>query len=117
MTVVEPVAERRDELEAERTPGCASSPHPSRGCSTTPASGSPGAVLAVKPDVAEGACRALGVDRGDPRCSPSWPACPPCALEAALGGEPAVVRAMPNTAGPGRRRGDRHLGRVLRHVR
>ena len=42
----------------------------------------------------------------------------PCArLEAALGGEPAVVRAMPNTpalVGAGR---DRHFGRLLRHAR
>ena len=60
------------------------------------ASGCAGAVLAVKPDVAEGACRALGARRRDPGALHRGRRALP-RLEAALGGEPAVVRAMPNT--------------------
>jgi pyrroline-5-carboxylate reductase len=55
-----------------------------------------GAVLAVKPDVAEGACRALGAT-GVRRLLSIVAGVPTLRLEAALGGEPAVVRAMPNT--------------------
>jgi pyrroline-5-carboxylate reductase len=98
VTVVEPAAERRDELMAE---------FPGLQTLAAPGSGSlheqgdegeriAGAVLAVKPDAAEGACRALGV-AGVTRVL-SIVAGVPCArLEAALGGEPTVVRAMPNT--------------------
>ena len=53
-------------------------------------------MLAVKPDAAEGACRALGV-AGVTRLISIVAGLPPPRLEAALGGEPAVVRAMPNT--------------------
>ena len=53
-------------------------------------------MLAVKPDAAEGACRALGVT-GVTRLLSIVAGMPAARLEAALGGEPAVVRAMPNT--------------------
>ena len=53
-------------------------------------------MLAVKPDAAEGACRALGVT-GVTRVLSIVAGMPSMRLEAALGGEPAVVRAMPNT--------------------
>jgi len=56
----------------------------------------PGAVLAVKPDVAEGACRALGAT-GVTRLLSVVAGVPCQRIEAALGGQPAVVRAMPNT--------------------
>jgi pyrroline-5-carboxylate reductase len=55
-----------------------------------------GALLAVKPDAAEGACRALGVT-GVTRLLSIVAGVSAPRLEAALGGEPAVVRAMPNT--------------------
>jgi pyrroline-5-carboxylate reductase len=55
-----------------------------------------GAVLAVKPDAAEGACRTLRIAGVSRLVSiVAGVTCP--RLEAALGGEPAVVRAMPNT--------------------
>ena len=56
-----------------------------------------GAVLAVKPDVAESACRSLAAT-GVSRLLSIVAGVPSQRLEAALGGgEPAVVRAMPNT--------------------
>ena len=70
-----------------------------------------GAVLAVKPDVAEGACRALGavgVQPGAVHRGRAFAA----RLEAALG-PGAVGRAgHAQHAGPGRGRGDRHLRRL-----
>ena len=114
MTVVEPVAERRDELAAEH-PGLRVVAAPEPGLLDDAGERLAGAVLAVKPDVAEGACRALGVT-GVTRVLSIVAGMPAARLEAALGGEPAVVRAMPNTpalVGAGR---DRHLGRVLRHL-
>ena len=94
VAVVEPVGERRDELEAEY-PGLRTFGAPAPGLLGHDGEGIAGAVLAVKPDAAEGACRALGVT-GLTRLI-SIVAGVPCArLESALGGEPAVVRAMPN---------------------
>jgi pyrroline-5-carboxylate reductase len=55
-----------------------------------------GAVLAVKPDVAEGACRVLGAV-GVTRVLSIVAGMPSVRLESALGGQPSVVRAMPNT--------------------
>ena len=55
-----------------------------------------GAVLAVKPEAAEGACRVLGAV-GVTRVLSIVAGIPCFRLEAALGGEPSVVRAMPNT--------------------
>jgi pyrroline-5-carboxylate reductase len=94
VAVVEPVAERRDELEAEY-PGLRTVVAPEPGLLGEGGERMAGAVLAVKPDAAEGACRALDVT-GVTRVI-SIVAGVPCArLESALGGEPAVVRAMPN---------------------
>jgi pyrroline-5-carboxylate reductase len=55
-----------------------------------------GAVLAVKPDAAEGACRVLGAV-GVTRVLSIVAGIPSVRLETALGGQPMVVRAMPNT--------------------
>jgi pyrroline-5-carboxylate reductase len=55
-----------------------------------------GAVLAVKPDAAPGACRVLGAV-GVTRILSIVAGIPCLRLEAELGGEPSVVRAMPNT--------------------
>ena len=94
LTVIEPVAERRDELETEY-PGLRTAAAPEPGL-LAEAGERLGAVLAVKPDAAEGACRALGVT-GVTRLLSIVAGVPCPRLEAALGGEPAVVRAMPNT--------------------
>jgi pyrroline-5-carboxylate reductase len=95
VVVVEPVAERREELGVEY-PGLRTLAAPEPGLLGDSGERIAGAVLAVKPDAAEGACRALAVS-GVTRLL-SIVAGVPCArLEAALGGEPAVVRAMPNT--------------------
>jgi pyrroline-5-carboxylate reductase len=95
LAVVEPLAARRDELTAEFR-GVAVMDAPSADALRDGDGGVAGAVLAVKPDQAEGACRvlgALGVQR-----VVSIVAGIPCArLETALGGQPMVVRAMPNT--------------------
>ena len=67
-----------------------------------------GAVLAVKPDVAEAACRLLGGVGVTGSCR-SWPGCPAQRLEACLpggvGGDPGHAQH----AGPGGRRGVGHL--------
>ena len=95
VTVVEPAPERRDELAVE-FPGVQTLAAPESGILREGGERVTGAVLAVKPDVAESACRALGAT-GVTRVL-SIVAGVPCArLEAALGGEPTVVRAMPNT--------------------
>jgi len=60
------------------------------------ADGRAGTVLAVKPDVAEGACRVLGAI-GVRRLLSIVAGMPSLRLETALGGQPSVVRAMPNT--------------------
>ncbi len=54
------------------------------------------AVLAVKPDAAEGACRVLGAV-GVSRVLSIVAGIPCFRIESALGGDPSVVRAMPNT--------------------
>ena len=97
VVVIEPLDERREELAAE-FPGVRTEAAPAPGLLDSPAEGTrpPGAVLAVKPDAAEGACRALGVT-GVHRVLSVVAGMPSQRLEAALGGEPVVVRAMPNT--------------------
>jgi pyrroline-5-carboxylate reductase len=96
ITVVEPVAERRAELAAE-FPGLRAVAGPEPGLRAQDGEHVPGAILATKPDAAEGACRALGLT-GVTRLVSIVAGLPCQRLEAALGGEPAVVRAMPNTA-------------------
>jgi pyrroline-5-carboxylate reductase len=95
LTVVEPVADRRDELAAEY-PGLRTLAAPEPGLLGDGGERIVGAVLAVKADAAEGACRALGVT-GVTRLLSVVAGVPSVRLEAALGGEPVVVRAMPNT--------------------
>ena len=60
VAVVEPLAERRDELVAEFPGLRRRSPPPKPGILRDGGERVAGAVLAVKPDAAEGACRALG---------------------------------------------------------
>jgi pyrroline-5-carboxylate reductase len=95
LAVVEPVAERRQEL-AEEFPGLQVLAAPEAGALREEGERIAGAVLAVKPDAAEGACRALGVT-GVTRVLSIVAGVPSARLEAALGGQPVVVRAMPNT--------------------
>ncbi len=95
VTVVEPVAERRDELAAQ-FPGLRTVAAPEHGLLDEGGEHLPGAVLATKTDAAEGACRALAVT-GVTRLLSIVAGMPCQRLEAALGGSPAVVRAMPNT--------------------
>src|ERR1700733_9952824 len=95
VAVVEPVPERRDEL-TESFPGLRVLNAPEAGVLGEEGERIGGAVLAVKPDVAEGACRALAAT-GVTRLLSIVAGVPSARLEAALGGEPAVVRAMPNT--------------------
>ncbi len=94
VTVVEPLAERRSELEAAH-PGVRTVSAPEAGLLDEGGERLPGAVLAVKPDVAESACRALG-SVGVTRLLSVVAGIPSVRLEAALGGEPVIVRAMPN---------------------
>ncbi len=93
--VVEPVAERRDEL-ASQFPGIGLFDAPQAGVPDEVGQRLSGAVLAVKPDAAEGACRVLGAV-GVPRILSIVAGMPCPRLETALGGQPKVVRAMPNT--------------------
>lgn len=100
IAVVEPSAEQRDELTSS-FPGLHVVAAPEGGllddAAAAGTNGRPaGAVLAVKPDVAEAACRALGVT-GVTRVLSIVAGVPSARLEAALGGQPVVVRAMPNT--------------------
>jgi pyrroline-5-carboxylate reductase len=95
VTVVEPLDERRKEIEASY-PGVRTVAAPGPGLLDEGGEVVRGAVLAVKPDQAEGACRALGVS-GVRRVLSIVAGVPCQRLESALGGEPAVVRAMPNT--------------------
>jgi pyrroline-5-carboxylate reductase len=94
ITVVEPAPERRRELEAAH-PGlrCLGAPEP--GLLEADGERLPGALLAVKPDAAEGACRVLGTS-GVARVLSVVAGVPSARLESALGGQPALVRAMPN---------------------
>jgi pyrroline-5-carboxylate reductase len=95
VVVVEPVGERRQEL-AEAFPGLRTVGAPESGLLGGGGERVAGAVLAVKPDAAEGACRTLGAV-GVTRVLSIVAGLPAARLEAALGGQPAVVRAMPNT--------------------
>ncbi len=95
VTVVEPLDDRRKELEGSY-PGVQVVAAPEPGLLDEGGEVVRGAVLAVKPDQAEGACRALGVS-GVRRVLSIVAGVPCQRLESALGGEPAVVRAMPNT--------------------
>ncbi len=94
LAVIEPVAERRAELVAAH-PGLRAVAAPEPGLLSESGERIAGAVLAVKSDAAEGACRALGLT-GVTRVLSVAAGVPSVRLEAALGGEPAVVRAMPN---------------------
>ncbi|HWF17541.1 MAG TPA: pyrroline-5-carboxylate reductase [Acidimicrobiales bacterium] len=94
VTVVEPVPERRKELE-ELYPGLQTVAAPEAGLLDAGEDGG-GAVLAVKPDQADGACRLLGAT-GVTRLLSIVAGVPCQRLESALGGEPAVIRSMPNT--------------------
>ena len=95
VAVIEPVAERRAELEEEFA-GVRTLSAPEPGLLADGGERLPGAVLATKPDAAEGACRALGVT-GVTRVLSIVAGVPAQRLESALGGQPSVVRAMPNT--------------------
>jgi pyrroline-5-carboxylate reductase len=98
LAVVEPVAARRDELALE-FPGLRVLNAPETGLLADGVgddSRLAGAVLAVKPDQAEGACRVLGAV-GMTRVLSIVAGIPCARLETALGGQPSVVRAMPNT--------------------
>jgi len=89
--VIEPVAARRAELEVEfggLVLLTAPDPVVLERCG--------GAVLAVKPDQAEGACRTLGAC-GVTRVLSVAAGVPSARLEAALPDGSVVVRAMPNT--------------------
>jgi pyrroline-5-carboxylate reductase len=91
LAVVEPARERRSEL---------SEMHPELGVFELIEPGlladDGGAVLAVKPDVAESACRSLKAS-GVRRVLSIVAGIPAQRLEAALGDAAVVVRAMPNT--------------------
>ncbi|HEX3794822.1 MAG TPA: pyrroline-5-carboxylate reductase [Acidimicrobiales bacterium] len=91
IAVVEPLETRRDELATE-FPGVRVLNAPEAGLLAD----SGGAVLAVKPDAAEGAARVLGAV-GITRVLSIVAGIPCPRLETAMGGQPAVVRAMPNT--------------------
>lgn len=95
IAVVEPAPERRLELVAE-FPEVEVLPAPEEGLLSDAGDRVAGAVLAVKPEAAEGACRALGAV-GVTRVLSIVAGIPCLRLEASLGGEPSVVRAMPNT--------------------
>jgi pyrroline-5-carboxylate reductase len=95
MVVVEPISARRDELTLE-FPGVRVVDVPERDLLHDSGDRLSGAVLAVKPDVAEGACRVLGAV-GVTRVLSIVAGIPSARLETALGGQPVVVRAMPNT--------------------
>jgi len=95
VVVVEPLEARRAELAAAR-PGVRTVGAPEPGLLGDEGERLPGAVLAVKPDAAEGACRALGAT-GVTRVLSIVAGVPSARLEVALGGEPVVVRAMPNS--------------------
>jgi pyrroline-5-carboxylate reductase len=99
LAVVEPDAERRLELIGTY-PGLSvlGAPEPGLFGDADVHNGDrvAGAVLAVKPDIAEAACRSL-LPTGVRRVLSIVAGLPSQRLEAALGREPAVVRAMPNT--------------------
>jgi pyrroline-5-carboxylate reductase len=91
LAVVEPSPARRSELEGEHP---ALSVHEQVGPGLVEDDG--GAVLAVKPDLAEGACRLLKA-AGIRRVLSVAAGIPAQRLEAALGDGAVVIRSMPNT--------------------
>jgi pyrroline-5-carboxylate reductase len=95
VVVAETLATRREELQRE-FPGVEVLDAPEAGLLHDAPERLAGAVLAVKPDVAEGACRVLGAV-GVTRVLSIVAGIPAQRLETALGGQPSVVRAMPNT--------------------
>jgi pyrroline-5-carboxylate reductase len=95
IAVVEPLEARREEL-ARQFPGLGVHNAPEAGMLATGGQRHAGALLAVKPDAAEGACRVLGAV-GVTRVLSIVAGIPCARLETALGGAPVVVRAMPNT--------------------
>jgi pyrroline-5-carboxylate reductase len=100
VAVAETSTARRDELAGE-FPGvqvldAPEAPSADADRAANGAGGLAGTVLAVKPDVAEGACRVLGA-LGATRVLSIVAGMPCQRLETALGGQPSVVRAMPNT--------------------
>jgi pyrroline-5-carboxylate reductase len=95
LTVVETVEARRDELALE-FPGLMVIDIPAVDMLDDSGERLAGAVLAVKPDMAEGVCRVLGAV-GITRVLSIVAGIPSGRLETALGGQPSVVRAMPNT--------------------
>jgi pyrroline-5-carboxylate reductase len=95
LAVIEPLEGRRVEL-IEEFPGVRTFSAPEPGLLTKRGERLTGAVLAVKPDAAEGACRSLAVV-GVTRVLSIVAGLPCQRLEAAMGDEPVVVRAMPNT--------------------
>jgi pyrroline-5-carboxylate reductase len=95
IAVAEPLAARRQELAYE-FPGVRVIDTPEKDLLRDTPERLSGAVLAVKPDVAEGACRVLGAV-GVTRVLSIVAGIPCPRLETALGGQPSVVRAMPNT--------------------
>jgi pyrroline-5-carboxylate reductase len=95
VAVVEPLDEVRKELEAE-FPGLRTVGAPEPGLLDETGERTAGAVLAVKHDVAEAACRTLGAT-GVTRVLSIVAGLPCHRIEVILGGEPAVVRAMPNS--------------------
>lgn len=95
VTVAETSSDRRQELERE-FPGVSVVDSPTQDLLADTVDRLAGAVLAVKPDVAEGACRVLSAV-GVTRVLSIVAGIPSQRLETALGGQPAVVRAMPNT--------------------
>src|SRR5262249_14404053 len=95
VAVIEPLDGRRDEL-THAFPGVRILSALDPGLLADSGERLSGAVLAVKPDVAEGACRSLGA-AGVTRVLSIVAGLPSQRLEAALGGQPVVVRAMPNT--------------------
>jgi pyrroline-5-carboxylate reductase len=95
VVVIEPLAERRDELGAQY-PGLRALEAPEPGLLDGAGDRLPGAVLAVKPEAAEPVCRLLGAI-GVNRVLSIVAGVPSQRLELAMGGEPSVVRGMPNT--------------------
>jgi pyrroline-5-carboxylate reductase len=95
VAVVELTPERRDELTLG-FPGIRVLGAPEADLLSDAGDRLSGAVLAVKPEAAEGACRVLGAV-GVKRVLSIVAGIPCPRLETALGGQPMVVRAMPNT--------------------
>jgi pyrroline-5-carboxylate reductase len=114
LVVAEKLAARRTELEGA---GGLAGRHTGLVITAEPVAAH-GAVIAVKPDDVESACRSVG-DLGVPRVLSIAAGVPLARLESWLGAKAAVVRAMPNTpalvgAGaaaiaPGRRAGEDDL--------